>query len=508
MHLRTPPSQNGPVKTRAMGPGACHLHPRAGYLLLGGKLHLRLNMTTRPIAHKYREGKVKRTLKTEFKKVAHPERTRWDPKDGELCLARTKSGETLMEVRSDSDVQIDRRSWEMNMPNIMDEVCEEVGVPSITEVTTDGGDEAMTVSQEIDHILDSIDVSTLPQREYDNIISDLFKASSPPPLNQVHLSFGSVSTCEVSAEAKQTSAKVSMATGQNIDLSLGEVMAQCSRKRTAPTVLTGTGKSGLKRIARKQAKAVQPDVQEKLFEVRKRVKENITDTLTTPRAKLKEEARKKEERLRKEQSREHRRLSVSEEAHKKRQGAMDRQRERSASKGPTTPKPQSKKTQEVVQSAEAQTPHSGGASREEEWTPQDKGGSSGAVTPRKTPTPRKPRKVAVYGGGGRGPYSEHDILGPLLEYMPEDKAREYVSGLKRNIGFATTTDERKSMRWLPKDFCKLVRFSSSLPFDPVNDKQLEAASIAATVTAEADEEAPKDNKEDDADDAFDTDMVY
>ena len=35
----------------------------------------------------------------------------FDPKDGELCLARMKSGETLMEVRSDSDVQIDRRSW-------------------------------------------------------------------------------------------------------------------------------------------------------------------------------------------------------------------------------------------------------------------------------------------------------------------------------------------------------------------------------------------------------------
>lgn len=42
---------------------------------------------------------------------AHPERTCWDPKDGELCLVRTKSGETLMEVRSDSDVQIDRRNW-------------------------------------------------------------------------------------------------------------------------------------------------------------------------------------------------------------------------------------------------------------------------------------------------------------------------------------------------------------------------------------------------------------
>ena len=39
------------------------------------------------------------------------EHARWDPKDGELCLARMKSGETLMEVRSDSDVQIDRRSW-------------------------------------------------------------------------------------------------------------------------------------------------------------------------------------------------------------------------------------------------------------------------------------------------------------------------------------------------------------------------------------------------------------
>ena len=35
----------------------------------------------------------------------------WDPKDGELCLNRMKPGETLVEVRSDSDVQIDRRIW-------------------------------------------------------------------------------------------------------------------------------------------------------------------------------------------------------------------------------------------------------------------------------------------------------------------------------------------------------------------------------------------------------------
>ena len=42
---------------------------------------------------------------------AGQERTRWDPKDGELCLSRTKPEETLVEVRSDSDVQIDRQTW-------------------------------------------------------------------------------------------------------------------------------------------------------------------------------------------------------------------------------------------------------------------------------------------------------------------------------------------------------------------------------------------------------------
>ena len=38
------------------------------------------------------------------------EHTCWDPKDGELCLSRVKPGETLVEARSDSDVQIDRRT--------------------------------------------------------------------------------------------------------------------------------------------------------------------------------------------------------------------------------------------------------------------------------------------------------------------------------------------------------------------------------------------------------------
>ena len=42
--------------------------------------------------------------------LSHLERARWYPKDGDLCLTWTKPEETLVEVRSDSDVQIDRRS--------------------------------------------------------------------------------------------------------------------------------------------------------------------------------------------------------------------------------------------------------------------------------------------------------------------------------------------------------------------------------------------------------------
>ena len=42
---------------------------------------------------------------------AQVERPCWDPKDGELCEARSKPEETLVEVRSGSDVQIDRQTW-------------------------------------------------------------------------------------------------------------------------------------------------------------------------------------------------------------------------------------------------------------------------------------------------------------------------------------------------------------------------------------------------------------
>ena len=34
----------------------------------------------------------------------------WDPKDGDLCLNRAKPGETLVEARSDTDVQIVRQT--------------------------------------------------------------------------------------------------------------------------------------------------------------------------------------------------------------------------------------------------------------------------------------------------------------------------------------------------------------------------------------------------------------
>jgi hypothetical protein len=60
-------------------------------LKMGGKFHLKLNIGERPIANKYR--------------------VCWDPKDGELCLNRVKPEETLVEARSDSDVQIDRQIW-------------------------------------------------------------------------------------------------------------------------------------------------------------------------------------------------------------------------------------------------------------------------------------------------------------------------------------------------------------------------------------------------------------
>ena len=41
---------------------------------MGGKFHLKLNIGSRPIANKYHEGKLKRTLKRELKVFAFAER--------------------------------------------------------------------------------------------------------------------------------------------------------------------------------------------------------------------------------------------------------------------------------------------------------------------------------------------------------------------------------------------------------------------------------------------------
>ena len=43
-------------------------------LKVGGKFHLKLNIGERPIANKYREGKMKRTLKRELKVLEIAER--------------------------------------------------------------------------------------------------------------------------------------------------------------------------------------------------------------------------------------------------------------------------------------------------------------------------------------------------------------------------------------------------------------------------------------------------
>ena len=51
-----------PREGRSSESGCLRVQPK-----VGGKLHLRLNTATRPIANKYREGKLKRTLKREFK---------------------------------------------------------------------------------------------------------------------------------------------------------------------------------------------------------------------------------------------------------------------------------------------------------------------------------------------------------------------------------------------------------------------------------------------------------
>jgi hypothetical protein len=48
---------------------------------MGGKFHLKLNNGERPIANKYREGKMKRTLKRELKVLEIAKREALDTSD-------------------------------------------------------------------------------------------------------------------------------------------------------------------------------------------------------------------------------------------------------------------------------------------------------------------------------------------------------------------------------------------------------------------------------------------
>ena len=60
-------------------------------------------------------GRIRKAHSREFQSTSlrwdYTEHKCWDPKDGELCLARMKSGEGLMEGRSGSEVELGDRSW-------------------------------------------------------------------------------------------------------------------------------------------------------------------------------------------------------------------------------------------------------------------------------------------------------------------------------------------------------------------------------------------------------------
>ena len=68
---------------------------------MGGKSHLKLNNSERPIANKYREGKIKRTLKRELKVLEIAKREAVGPSIGpavfcgsvsaSVCSVRTRA---------------------------------------------------------------------------------------------------------------------------------------------------------------------------------------------------------------------------------------------------------------------------------------------------------------------------------------------------------------------------------------------------------------------------------
>ena len=65
---------------------------------MGGKFHLKLNIDERPIANKYREGKMKRTLKRELKVLEIVEREAMKTSRGRVSFSG-RSGRLVL-VRS------------------------------------------------------------------------------------------------------------------------------------------------------------------------------------------------------------------------------------------------------------------------------------------------------------------------------------------------------------------------------------------------------------------------
>ena len=91
---------------------------------MGGKFHLKLNNGERPIANKYREGKMKRTLKRELKVLEIAKREALETSDtfgqslsaplvgartGQPCVRYRKGGWRFMIARQSRSI---RDSWE------------------------------------------------------------------------------------------------------------------------------------------------------------------------------------------------------------------------------------------------------------------------------------------------------------------------------------------------------------------------------------------------------------
>jgi hypothetical protein len=81
---------------------------------LGGKFHLKLNISKRPIANKYREGKMKRTLKRELKGLEIAEREAVGPNNWSAsvrCRGNSPEGRYRRSVQVPSCLNLSVVPW-------------------------------------------------------------------------------------------------------------------------------------------------------------------------------------------------------------------------------------------------------------------------------------------------------------------------------------------------------------------------------------------------------------